>query len=882
MDAGNLLLTLTSPLVVANALSDKLKRAAPEDRPRLENLPDLTVFAVFDQERFLGLVTADQVAAHPQRILADLLPNPLPPALAPDTPVATAKRRLELERIGALPVVDGEGKFLGAVTLVSLLEALLEEESRVKAQVAVSFAACRKQCESLQAALSNSKALYAAGKRLLELALQERGKDGLLQTALELVGALVAARYGALVVSDPQGKTQKFFYYGIDPKTAAKIGRLPEGKGVLGPEILGKRRIMRLEDLTAHPAFSGFPAHHPKMQNLVAACISYRGQGLGRVYLCDRKDGQPFTAEDELEVKNFAELLALVLSQEEKHARLKLDRQLAARVFEQASEGILITDAEQKILYVNPALCAITGYREEELLGKTPRIFRSGYHEQEFYRELWLSLNERGQWQGEIWNKRKNGEVYPEWLRISALVDEQGQVSHYVAVFSDLSQSPVTAAKGLERLVHFDHLTGLPNRLTFQAELKQAMWRTRFSGKFTGLILLDLDRFKSINDYCGHQLGDSLLQQVAKRLISAVRKQEAPRVGDVVARLSGDEFAVLVNDLNSPEEMEKIAAKLLERFAEPFQLGGLQRRVTASLGVAVYPGEAETPADFLRQADLALYQAKRERKRVCRYTSALHRQDLRRVKLEHALYQALARGELALHYQLQVELKSGRVVGFEALLRWFHPEFGAVSPAEFVPLLEEIGLIEEVGEWAIAQAVSASLKLRAEFGAGIQVAVNLSMRQLNERLIAYLKSAAIKPVLECLELELTETMAMGDPEDALKCLAELKRLGVPLWIDDFGTGYSSLSYLTRLPIMGLKIDASFVRHMLENPADLAVVTGVIALGHSLELEVLAEGVETVAQAEKLKSLGCALAQGYLFGKPKPLEELLTGSFSIPS
>jgi diguanylate cyclase (GGDEF)-like protein/PAS domain S-box-containing protein len=882
MDAGNLLLTLTSPLVVANALSDKLKRAAPEDRPRLENLPDLTVFAVFDQERFLGLVTADQVAAHPQRILADLLPNPLPPALAPDTPVATAKRRLELERIGALPVVDGEGRFLGAVTLVSLLEALLEEESRVKAQVAVSFAACRKQCESLQAALSNSKALYAAGKRLLELALQEGGKDGLLQTALELVGALVAARYGALVVSDPQGKTQKFFYYGIDPKTAAKIGRLPEGKGVLGPEVLGKRRIMRLEDLTAHPAFSGFPAHHPKMQNLVAACISYRGQGLGRVYLCDRKDGQPFAAEDELEIKNFAELLALVLSQEEKHARLKLDRQLAARVFEQASEGILITDAEQKILYVNPALCAITGYREEELLGKTPRIFKSGYHEREFYRELWLSLNERGQWQGEIWNKRKNGEVYPEWLRISALVDEQGQVSHYVAVFSDLSQSPVTAAKGLERLVHFDHLTGLPNRLTFQAELKQAMWRARFSGKFIGLILLDLDRFKSINDYCGHQLGDSLLQQVAKRLISAVRKQEAPRVGDVVARLSGDEFAVLVNDLNSPEEAEKIAAKLLERFAEPFQLGELQRRVTASLGVAVYPGEAETPADFLRQADLALYQAKRERKGFCRYTSALHSQDLRRVKLEQALYQALARGELALHYQPQVELKSGRVVGFEALLRWFHPEFGAVSPAEFVPVLEEIGLIEEVGEWALAQAVSASLKLRAEFGAGIQVAVNLSMRQLSERLIAYLKSAAIKPGLECLELELTETMAMGEPEDALKCLAELKRLGVPLWIDDFGTGYSSLSYLTRLPIMGLKIDASFVRHMLENPADLVVVTGVIALGHSLELEVLAEGVETVAQAEKLKSLGCALAQGYLFGKPKPLEELLTGSFSIPS
>ncbi|GAB6067263.1 hypothetical protein JCM13664_05810 [Methylothermus subterraneus] len=874
MDANNPFLTLTKPLSVAQALSDQIRRAAPEDRPVLERLPDPTVFAVFDGERFLGLVTADQVAAQPNRILADLLLKPPPVPLSPTTPVEVAKRRLQIERLGALPVVDEDGRFLGAVTLVSVLEALLHKEVRIQQEGPAFLEDWRKEHERLKVALRNSQDLYEAGKRLLEVSLRG-GERQLFQAALELLCSLILARYGALAILGPEGEIAQFLFWGIDPETAAKIGRLPEGKGLLGPEVLGKLGSLRLENLADHPKAAGFPEHHPPMRNLVAAQIAHAGQVLGRVYLCDRKDGERFSAEDEFEVKRFAEFLALVLVERQQRRHLEQQQNLAARVFEQASEGILITDAKQNIVYVNPALVAITGYRKEELLGKTPKVFQSGHHDREFYRKMWQSLKEIGQWQGEIWNRRKNGEVYPEWLRISVLVDDQGQVSHYVAVFADLSQRIWGERQGLERLVHFDHLTDLPNRLTFRAELRQAMLHTRFTGKFIALLLLDLDRFKAINDSLGHQVGDCLLQQVARRLRSAVRKQEAPRFGDVVARLSGDEFAIILNDLESPQAAEGVAAKLLERFAQPFQLGEVEKKVSASCGIAVYPGDAQSLDELIRHADFALYQAKRLNSRLCRYDSALHAANSRRLRLEEALCQALARREFELHYQPQIELNSGRVAGLEALLRWSPAGLGPVSPAEFVPLLEARGWIEEVGEWVLRQVVTDYPQVRAKFGP-IPVAVNVSARQLNDRLVAFLEQALVGSELEpyCLKLELTESVAMADPEAAIETLAKLQSLGVGTLIDDFGTGYSSLSYLTRLPLAGLKIDRSFVCGMTENPHDLTVVSSLINLGHSLGLKVTAEGVETVAQYRKLKELGCDCAQGFLIGKPAPLTALM--------
>lgn len=886
MDAKNNFVIASQPLCVRNALSDQVKQAAPEDRPVLEGLPDRTVFAVFESlpnklKVFLGLVTAEQVAANPSRVLADLLLKPPPPSLAPETPLEVALRRLEIERVGALPVVDEDGRFLGAVTLVSLLEALLKREANLRQEGLAQLEHCRKEYERLKESLSQMTDLQQAAKGLLICTLEGRTERAFLQAALELLCALVKARYGASVVLDQQGAISHFVFWGVDEETAKRIGRLPQGKGILGPNVLGKKGSLRLENLAEHPQAVGFPEHHPPMRSLVAAQIAYQDQVLGRVYLCDRRDGEPFSAEDEREVKQFAEFLALSLLERQRKQELELKLKLAAKVFEQASEGILVTDDEEKIVLVNRALTTITGYREQELLGKTPRVFQSGQQNREFYRAMWQSLKETGQWQGEIWNKRKNGEVYPEWLRISTLTDEAGRVSYYVAVFSDLSQVSLKR-QGLERLVHFDHLTNLPNRLTFRAQLKHAMLRTRFTGKYTALLMLDLDRFKSINDGLGHQLGDCLLQQVARRLQHSLRKQEAPRVGDVAARLAGDEFAVILNDLESPEDAEKIAKKILRRLAEPFVLGNLARSVTASCGIAVYPENADTLDEFIRHADLALYRAKRlGRNRFCRYDGNLHAASSRQLMLENALYHALARGEFTLHYQPQIEVGTGRIVGLEALLRWVHPKFGWVSPVEFIPLLEEMCLIEEVGEWGLRQVLAAYPRLRAKFGDKLKVAVNISARQLNERLLAFFRTALASLDHSCLELELTESVNMSDPEAAIEICSQLARLGVRVCIDDFGTGYSSLSYLTRLPVTGLKIDRSFVQDMMEDPDDLAVVSSIVALGHSLRLKVTAEGVETQAQYEKLKALGCDFVQGYLFGKPAPLETLKPLAFPNP-
>ncbi len=636
MDWQNDFFTLVRPLCVREALSDKVKRCFAEDRLVLERLPDETIFAVFEtinhREMFLGLVTAEQVATHPSRILADLLVRPAPPALKPDTLVETALCRLESERVGALAVVDEGCRFIGAVTLVSLLKALVQKETRLRQQGWASLERCRQECERLKATLGEMQGWYETGMRLLEAALTQ-ADDALFQTALELLCALLQARYGVLVEADEQGQTTRFWFYGMEAEAAAKIGRLPEGSGSLGPNVLGKQGTLRLENLTEHPQHSGFPAGHPPMRQLVAAQIAYQGSVLGRVYLCDRCDGEPFSAEDELKLKQVADLFALSLFERRQKQALELKLKLLARLFEQANEGMLITDADERILWVNQSLTNITGYREEELIGKTPRLFQSGHQDKKFYQAMWQSLKETGQWQGEIWNRRKNGEVYPEWLKITALIDDKGQVSHYVAAVYDLSSVPSLEHKGLAKLAHLDHLTGLPNRVAFRAELSQAMRRVHFNGKFTALLMLDLDRFKAINDSLGHRFGDALLQQVARRLKSRLRKQEAPRIGDVVARLAGDEFGIILNDLDAPEAAESAAKKVLECFAEPFQLREWERKLTASCGIAVYPGDGESIDELIHHADLALYRAKRLGFNCyCRYHSSLDAQLKHRLK----------------------------------------------------------------------------------------------------------------------------------------------------------------------------------------------------------------------------------------------------------
>ncbi len=893
MDSANLLdPSLPQALRVVDALSDRVVPVSAEARPQPDGLSDQTVFAVFDRsgacEVFLGLVTAMQAAAHPDRILMDLLPYVSPQPLRPDTSVEAAWRRLRREGVTALAVVDDNDRFLGAVTLASLLDAALRQQQKLRHMIRRMSRCFHQRLDRLAEHSNRLRCLNADMRDLLHQAALADSVPDLLQSALTRLTELVDARYGALIIQDENGGIERFFHTGMTEEQVAAIGQPPGGKGLFG-DVLCRCGTLRLRNMADHPRSAGFPEGHPPMRSLVATLIRLHGQVYGRVYLCDRRDGSAFSAEDEQLVEAFADAVGLAidhLRERERRRRDELNLRIAAQVFESSAEGILITDAEQRIILVNRALTTITGYSKAELIGGTPKIFQSGHHGADFYRDMWQCLEESGQWQGEIWNRRKNGAVYPEWLRINALADESGRVTHYVAVFSDLSDF-TRRREGMERLVHFDHLTELPNRLMFRAELKQAMLRTNFHGKMMALLMLDLDRFKTINDTLGHQIGDRLLQQVSKRLLHCVRKKEEPRFGDIVARLSGDEFTIILNGLEKAEDAAAAATKILERFQQPFVLGNLERTVTVSIGIALYPGNAETLDELISQADLAMYHAKRKgRNRFCMYDPAVHGRTQYQQVLENELYNALERGQFQIHYQPQIGVADGGAVGLEALLRWRHPLYGQVSPMEFIPMLEETGLIEPVGGWVLEQVCADYRRCVRALGMAegeLTVAVNISAHQLNEDLLERISRLLRQYRLDpgWLKLELTETVAMEDPEGSMRIFNALREIGVEICIDDFGTGYSSLSYLTRLPIAALKIDRSFIKDMIDHDEDREVVGAIIALAHNLKLQVIAEGVETREQYNTLAALGCDVVQGFLCGRPVPLEQLKPPGAPIP-
>jgi len=828
----------------------------------------------------MGLVTADRVSANPDRILIDLLSSPPSAPLPPESEIEVAWRRFEQERVNALAVVDQQGRFVGVVTPLSILGAVMRQSRQFKGeiqQMAINF---QQRLDCLSDHASRLRRLNDVSRRMLKQAGVDGSLDHLFETALELLVSLIQARYGALIVLGEQGDIDHFLHTGLAAEEVEKIASPPTGEGLLG-DFLSREGIVRLEDISAHSKSAGFPPGHPPMQTLVAAVIRNEEKIYGRIYLCDRRDGEPFSFQDQQLVEEFAETVGLTvfhLRKRKSRQQSEVELKIAAQVFESSAEGIIITDADRKIVLSNKALTSITGYTQEELIGQTPKIFSSGHHNETFYRDMWRSLNETGQWQGEIWNRRKNGSVYPEWLRISAITDESGEVTHFVAVFSDLSDFAVRR-EGMERLVHFDHLTELPNRLMFRAELKQAMLRTRFNGKRMALLLLDLDRFKTINDTLGHQVGDRLLQQVARRLQHCLRKREAPRMGDTVARLSGDEFTIILNDLESPEDAEVVATKILERFHQPFMLGELERSITASIGITLFPDQAETQDDLISQADMAMFHAKKKgRNRICLFDPVLHGRSQRQQMLENDLYNALERGQFEIYYQPQVSIVDGRIVGLEALLRWNHPDHGQISPAEFIPMLEETGLMGQVGEWVLRKVgrdYHRCVEMLGMAPGTLTVAVNVSARQLEHDLISPVQAVLVENDIDpaWLKLELTESVAMDDPAKSMRIFTDLKSLGIEICIDDFGTGYSSLSYLTRLPIAALKIDRAFIKDMMVHSEDREVVGAIIALAHNLKLQVIAEGVETQEQYEVLHSLECDVIQGYLFGRPVPLDHL---------
>ncbi len=553
--------------------------------------------------------------------------------------------------------------------------------------------------------------------------------------------------------------------------------------------------------------------------------------------------------------------------------KLQMDAlRIGAAAFE-SQEGMMVTDADSVILRVNRAFTEITGYTAEEVVGQTPSLLKSSRHDAEFYRAMWETINRTGGWQGEVWDRRKNGEIYPKWLTISAVKDLDGVVTHYLGAQSDITERK-KAEDRIENLAFFDQLTGLPNRTLLLDRLKQAMAASSRSGNFGALLLIDLDNFKTLNDTRGHDIGDLLLQQVAQRLLLCVRE------GDTVARLGGDEFVAVLAGLNTGKgdaatDIETVAEKILAALNQSYALGDVAHHSTASIGVTLFRGDLASCDDLMKQADLAMYKSKAAGRNVVRFFDPTLESAVKdRAAMEHDLRRAVAEKQFVLHYQAQV-VDEGRLTGAEVLVRWQHPQRGMVPPAEFIPLAEITGLILPLGRWVLETACRqlALWATRPEM-AHLTVAVNVSAHQFRQadfvdQVLAVLRDTGANP--QRLKLELTESLLVANVEEVIEKMFALKARGVGFSLDDFGTGYSSLSYLKRLPLDQLKIDQSFVRDVLTDPNDASIAKTIIALAQNLGLGVIAEGVETEAQRDFLASSGCHAYQGYFFSRPLPLE-----------
>lgn len=553
-----------------------------------------------------------------------------------------------------------------------------------------------------------------------------------------------------------------------------------------------------------------------------------------------------------------------------------METRIAATAFE-SREGMLITDAEVNILRVNSAFTNITGYAAEEVIGKNPRILSSGRQNKAFYAQMWGSLNTRGMWEGEIWNRRKNGEIYPEWLNITAVRDENGATTNYVASMSD-----ITARKNAEeevyRLAFYDPLTNLANRRLLLDRLQRALAYSSRTRQYGALLFIDLDNFKVINDTLGHTHGDELLREVARRLSSCVRE------GDTVARLGGDEFVVMLENLQghtfeASEQAKNVADKVMESIRRVYELGKNGSYCTPSVGIALFSGHEQTSDEILQQADIAMYEAKKAGRNTVRFFDhAMQAAISARATLEGELRAAFEHQQFELYYQVQ-KTHTGKTVGAETLIRWNHPSRGMVPPGDFIPVLEESGLIIPVGAW-IVDTACAQLKAweRNPGGTSLTLSVNVSANQFHQQEFVQLVRDAvgrheINPGR--LKLELTESIVLEDIESTVRVMNQLSDIGVHLSLDDFGTGYSSLQYLKHLPLDQLKIDQSFVNDITTDLSDLAIVRTIVAVSESLGLDIIAEGVETEEQKKLLFRSGCNHFQGYLYGRPMPLGEFET-------
>ena len=642
----------------------------------------------------------------------------------------------------------------------------------------------------------------------------------------------------------------------------------PAGLAMIEAQALEQVAGRPVLDLIAPHYRSEFKQMHERVLAGEAVELTFEVQGL--------KGRRRWLETHAVPLEHDGEIVQLAITRditERKQAEEAL--RIAATAFE-SQQGMAITDAQRVILRVNKAFTGITGYSAEEAIGKTPRILASGRHDSAFYAAMTHALETSSTWQGEIWNRRKNGEIYPEWLTISAVQDSAGVTSHYVAIFNDVSER-VDAQAQIDTLAFYDPLTQLPNRRLLLDRLDQALHVSRRHMRKNALLFVDLDNFKTLNDTLGHYQGDVLLVQVAQRLKICVRE------GDTLARLGSDEFVVMLEDLSedvisAAAQAEAVAEKILNAFVAEFTLGSGAHHGTPSIGITLFGGEAlENSEQPLKRAELAMFQAKAAGRNTYRFFETRMQAEVsRQAALEADLRDAVTRQQFLLHYQPQV-VGTGRVTGVEALVRWQHPQRGMVSPAEFIPLAEENGLILRIGQWVLETAcVQLAEWATQPERAHLTIAVNVSARQFKqsdfvESVLATLARAGANP--KRLKLELTESMLVDDVEGIIVKMGALKAHGVRFSLDDFGTGYSSLAYLKRLPLDQLKIDQGFIRNIVTDPNEASIAKMVVALAESMGLSVIAEGVELQAQADFLAHLGCHAYQGYLFSKPLPLDAL---------
>jgi diguanylate cyclase (GGDEF)-like protein/PAS domain S-box-containing protein len=580
-------------------------------------------------------------------------------------------------------------------------------------------------------------------------------------------------------------------------------------------------------------------------------------------------------AHDELEVrvdqrtKSLQEVNKLLMEEAAERQKAEERLRLTAKVFENTSEAIVITHPDGNIVEINQAYCDISGYSREELIGKNPRVNKSNHHDKAFYQDMWRRILESGTWTGEIWDRRKNGELYPKWLTINAVKNDQNATSHYVGIFSDITEVKHTEKK-LEQLAYNDALTGLPNRSLFRERLEHSIVTAKRQRSRLAVMFIDLDRFKQVNDTFGHAAGDKLLKIVAQRLTSCVRN------ADTVARLGGDEFTIIITDIEDVQGVTRACLNILEEIPKPMEVSGQEVFVETSIGISLFPEDGEDFDTLTKNADVAMYQSKKDgRNKFTFFADNMNERTSRRLALEAQLRHGIARNEFQLYYQPKVDFSTGMIVSMEALVRWNHPDEGLISPVEFIPLAEETNLILPLGQ-LIFEMACRQMRKWVDAGYGhLCMAVNLSPIQfkqesLIENIRQILDETGLDPNL--LELEITESVVVDGVEEAIVILTKIREMGLHIAMDDFGAGYSSLSYIKRLPIETLKIDQSFVRDLTIDSDDATIVTAIIAMAKNLDMKVVAEGVETKEQADFLRSKDCGMMQGYYYSKPLPPEE----------